>query len=514
MPLNRHIEERIQNLGAAILQEGRQSHSALQKRREAFLDRLLAQPTLKTQLLRLVDVLPALQDDRQLAEHVDLYLGSQTLTVPWPRLAHWGLHHARKGLAAHVLAAAARKITRRMALHFIAGETLDQVEPVLQRLWRRGLYFSLDVLGEASTGENAAVEFQQSYLKLIPELARRIRSWPLQTPGQSNRRLPNLHLSIKLSALYSQLRPVDPDGSVAIIKSRLRTILSAARAADACIIIDIEQFDYRAIILRVFQELLNEDEFRNFYGAGIAIQAYLQDAVEVVTKLIAWAKARGTPVTIRLVRGAYWDYERAVAQQNSWLVPVWPTKAQTDKCYEQCLELLLANFPFVRTAIATHNLRSICTGAALAEARGLSPADYEFQMLFGMANDYVRSLAARHFTVRVYTPFGPLLPGMAYFVRRLMENASNESFLKHAGAEVAPDEILAPAHPPRDNPAVYAAACPDSFANVAPRRFAIPEQHAAFAAILSRVQAAPPPVIHPIIGGEPATRHAVSLEFR
>ncbi len=514
MPLNADIEQNILRLGEAILMEARNSRRASQRHREAFLNRLLGDSSLKTQVLRLVDVLPALTDDRQLAEHLDLYLGSQELPIPWPRLAQWGLHKARKGAAAHLIAAAARRLSRKMAMTFIAGETVDQVEPVLRRMWRNGLAFSLDILGEASTGESAAAAYQESYLKLIPELNRRIRTWPPGNVSPLHRKDPRVHVSVKVSALYSQLSPVDPDGGVKVIKDRLRAIFSAAALAEASVIVDMEQYDYRTITLRVFQELLEEKEFRCFRGAGIAIQAYQMDARQVVGNLISWAKARGTPVTVRLVRGAYWDYERAVAQRNSWPVPVWETKAQTDVCYQQCLELLLDNHPFVRTAIATHNLRSICAGAAMAEAKGLSTEEFECQMLYGMADDFAGSLVARGFTVRLYAPFGPLLPGMAYLVRRLMENSSNESFLKRAHADTSADQILlAPDFPPTELSTSPPPGDGD-FAHLPPRRLAIAAQHAAFADALNRIRSSMPMDVYPVIDNKvivrPATGESVN----
>ncbi len=514
MPLNADIEQNIHRLGDVILREARHRRRASQQHREAFLNRLLSDSALKTQVLRLVDVLPSLTHDRQLAEHLDIYLGSQELPIPWPRLAKWGLHKARKGAAAHLIAAAARRLSRKMAMSFIAGETVDQVEPVLRRIWRNGMDFSLDILGEASTGESTATAYQDSYLKLIPELNRRIRTWAVRNAPGGNQKEPRVHVSVKLSALYSQIRPADPDGSVKVIKDRLRRIVSAAALAEASVTVDMEQYDYRTITLRVFQELLEEKEFREFRGAGIAVQAYQIDAMQIVTNLISWAKVRGTPVTIRLVRGAYWDYERAVAMQHSWPVPVWETKAQTDACYEQCLEQLLNNHPFVRTAIATHNLRSICAGAAIARAKGLAVEDFEFQMLYGMADDLAASLVDRHFTVRLYAPMGPLLPGMAYLVRRLMENSSNESFLKRAYTDLPADQIL---FPPDLRPANSSPPPPkgdDGFTHLPPLRPAITSQYSAFAEALDQVRAAEPVGVYPVINHKemirPATGESVN----
>lgn len=494
------VEAKIVSLGEDILAEVRSHRTGGHYR--AFLQALLDQPELKIQLLRLVDVLPALENDSHLAEHLDLYLGSQDMPILWPSLARWGLRHARRGLPAHLIAATARTICRKMARQFIAGETIDEVEPVMRRFWQRGVGCSLDLLGEAGTGETSARMYQDAYVRLIPELSRRMRLWPPRSTAHAAGSAPQLHVSIKVSALYSQIRSVDPHGSVKAIKDRLRPILSAAREADAFILLDMEQFDFRTITLRVFQELLMESDFRQIQDIGIAMQAYLRDTPEVIKSLIAWAKERGTPVTVRLVRGAYWDYERTVAVQNAWSAPVWEHKSQTDQCYEESLNLLMKSFPVVRTAVATHNLRSICAAMVLAETNALSSADYEFQMLFGMADSFIEALAHRDIALRIYAPFGRLLPGMAYLVRRLMENSSNESFLKQS-AEIgtnAAELLAAPAEVSVQAPHGAASAKP-AFANLAPRRFAIPAQYEAFASALAPVRATAPLLVRPGIAG-------------
>ncbi len=542
MSFDAAIEEQILHLGRGILKQvrGRTARHTFDHR--AFAERLLSEPELKTQLLRLVDVLPTLENDAQLAEHLYLYLGQQNLPIRWPGLARWGLQHGRHGIGAGLSARAARIICRKMARGFILGQSVAEIEPRLRRMFTDGLSFSLDVLGEACTGEAAALAYQQTYLQLIPELSLRLGAWgaanaagPHGAGARPNRSMhgvmqspagaagtapatppaaaagtpsPRLHLSIKLSGLYSQLRPVDPDGSVQVIKDRLRPILLAARAAGAFILVDSEQFDYRAITLRAFKELLVEDGLRDFKDVGIAMQAYLCDTPLVVASLIAWAKDRGTPITIRLVRGAYWDFERTLAEQNAWPSPVWQHKSQTDQTYEQCVELLLRNYPTVRTAIATHNLRSICVGAVLAESLGLTPREYEFQMLFGMSEDVATALVSRDLAVRMYCPFGPLLPGMAYLVRRLMENSSNESFVYRAGqTHATAAELMLPPQPPPNAgafPAGPVAAPPgaSAFANIPLRRFSIPEQHAAFHAAVESVRPQMPMAVYPHMDGK------------
>ncbi|MCI0655167.1 MAG: bifunctional proline dehydrogenase/L-glutamate gamma-semialdehyde dehydrogenase, partial [Methylococcaceae bacterium] len=298
-------------------------------------------------------------------------------------------------------------------------------------LRRQQLGFSLDRLGEAVVSEKEARHYQIAYLKLIEDHASAIgreSRIPLldQVDGGPG---PGLYLSLKLSSLNSQIGAVNFQGSVEAISERLRAILLRARARKAFVCIDMEQYDYKAIVLETFKKLLMEDELRDWPDVGIAIQAYLKESERDVANLIQWAKHRGTSVTIRLVRGAYWDYETVIAKQHGWDVPVWTEKSATDWSYRQCLNLLLGHYPTVRTAVATHNIRSIAYAMALAEENNLRPDQFEFQMLYGMAPGLQHAIPASGYCLRVYVPFGEPVAGMAYLVRRLLENSSGQSLL-------------------------------------------------------------------------------------
>ena len=143
-----------------------------------------------------------------------------------------------------------------------------------------------------------------------------------------------------------------------------------------------------------------------------------------------WVERRGAPITIRLVKGAYWDYEVSSARRLGWPEPVYLQKWQSDACFERCSRFLLEHHEQLRPAFGSHNIRSLAHAIAAAEAPGLPPSAYELQTLYGMGDAIQRALVDRGHRVRVYTPYGAMLPGMAYLVRRLLENTSNESFLK------------------------------------------------------------------------------------
>lgn len=518
-PLSR-IEAEVQAIGRDILsaaREGKHDAGWGDSFFDALLGRLMADDALRTRMLRFVDVLPALTDDAELVAHLDEYLGDAPLPLDampvlrhFPGVGDWVLRHTRKGIASRVLAAGVRASSRRLAGRFIAGDEPGGVVRSLHKLRRRGMAFTLDLLGEATVSEAEADAYRDRYLALLDELPACIAAWPedVLLDTASGRAAPRLNLSIKVSALDSQIDPVDPVGGVAAILARLRPILLKARAAGAFINLDMEQYDTKEITLRVFRGVLDEPGLRDWPDVGIALQAYLRDTPGDVDALIAWAERRGTPVTVRLVRGAYWDYETVVAARNGWPVPVWMRKEETDLCYESCAAKLIDAHPRVEAALATHNARSLAVGLALARRRGLRPGQYEFQMLYGMADPIKRVLVERGEKLRVYVPFGEALPGMSYLVRRLLENTSSQSFLRMGLAEDEPAEVVL--RPPGDwisgdaKPAsVVGGIREETLIHESVARFTTDQERESFAAALRSVRGRIGRHYPVVIGGEP-----------
>ncbi len=332
-----------------------------------------------------------------------------------------------------------------MAERFIAGSRVEEVYQSVHKLRRQGLAFTLDLLGEAVVSEREAAAYQQAYLDLIEGLAPQVNAWP-EVPqlDQDDRGwIPRCNVSLKLSALYSQFKPIDPKGSAEGVKQRLRPILRAAREHDAYVHIDMEHYAYKDLTLDIFEQVFMEDEFRDWPDCGIVIQAYLPDAGEDLARLLDWVQNRGTPVWIRLVKGAYWDYETVIADYRGWPCPVYREKWQSDKNFERQTKFLFEHRDWLRPAIASHNLRSLAHAMACSEVLEAHPASWEIQMLYGMAPEQQQLVSELGYRVRVYTPFGELIPGMAYLVRRLLENTSNDSFLRHAyDADADVDELL------------------------------------------------------------------------
>jgi RHH-type proline utilization regulon transcriptional repressor/proline dehydrogenase/delta 1-pyrroline-5-carboxylate dehydrogenase len=176
------------------------------------------------------------------------------------------------------------------------------------------------------------------------------------------------------------------------------------------------------------------------------MQAYLRESPDQLERVLEWAGAtdRSTPLVVRLVKGAYWDHEVVEARQHGWTPPVFEQKAESDRNFEAMTVRLLDGWPQVRPAIASHNLRSVAHAIAANRAAGREDRDLEFQVLRGLGDELGVALVEHGMRVRIYCPVGDMVAGMAYLVRRLLENTANESFLGDQQRGVPVEELLAP----------------------------------------------------------------------
>lgn len=411
---------------------------------DKILEWCMRDEALKVQMFRFIDVLPMLKTGEQVAQHLQEYfVDHQEL---FPIAVQWGLSAASLGTAAaRAVALAVRRNATRMAQRFIAGATSAEALTAIRKLRRQTLAFTLDLLGEATLSEEEAETYQQRYLDLLASLAAAAQNWePVAQIGTDHAGpIPQVQVSVKLTALYSQFDAIDPTNSAAQVKRRLRPLLRLAKEVGAFVTVDMEQYRYKDLTLQVYKEILEEEEFRAWPHTGIVLQAYLRETEQDLHDLLAWTKTRGISVGVRLVRGAYWDYETVIAQQRHWPVPVFTRKWETDVNFERLVTLLLEHYQFLRPAIATHNIRSIAYALATSRSLGLPERAIEFQMLYGMGDAIKAALVQLGQRVRVYAPFGELLPGMGYLVRRLLENTSNDSFLRQGFVEhTAMHELL------------------------------------------------------------------------
>lgn len=442
-PLPPAKPEVAQRVEAATQRLGRELWSQLERRqpsvfeRRWWLDRILhwamQDESVKVQMFRFVDVLPMLRNSESVARHLQEYFEEVRTHLPWA--ARLGLDVAEPdSLLGKALAVNARLNARKMAERFIAGSRPEEILKSVQKLRQRGLAFTLDLLGEAVVSEVEAERYQQAYLQLIEAVAPEVSRWPDDPLLDCDDRgeLPRCQISLKLSALTSRFKPIAPEVTARAVKDRLRPILRLAREQRVHVHVDMEHAEYKDLTLQIFREIMSEPEFRDWPDCGIVIQAYLRDSGTDLRMLRGWVAARGTPITVRLVKGAYWDYETMQAEYRGWPCPVYQQKWESDANFEEQTRFLFEHRQWLRPAIASHNLRSLVHAMAWASELGVPQDGWEIQMLYGMAEEQQLLFSERGYRVRVYSPFGEMLPGMSYLVRRLLENTSNDSFLRHA----------------------------------------------------------------------------------
>jgi proline dehydrogenase len=399
---------------------------------------------LKAALFRFVDVTPACRSLDDLARHLSSFLDEVDERPPSLDRA-MKMAESRAGRAA--LGAAAAAGVRHMAHRFIVGATPDDALGVLRGLWREGVASSVDLLGEATVTQDEADRYAERCAAAIEDLAAASARFPdrPQLEQDSVGPLPRANLSVKVSALTPLLRPEAPEVGERDAAGRLRPLLALARDRGVHLHIDMESLDALETTMQLVFALLDEPEFADGPSAGIVLQAYLRESPDQLDRILGWAIStrRRPPLVVRLVKGAYWDHEVVEARQHGWAPPVFEVKADCDRNYELLTRRLLEARPAVRVAIASHNLRSVAHAIAVSRALGADDGDLELQVLRGLGDDLQHALSERGYRVRTYCPVGDLVAGMAYLVRRLLENTSNDSFLNDQAKGVALDELLA-----------------------------------------------------------------------
>ncbi|HWG97623.1 MAG TPA: proline dehydrogenase family protein, partial [Nitrospira sp.] len=381
----------------------------------------------KTRLFHFIDVLPVIQDDERVVSLAEEYFGRESSELFG---LQWGLKAlASTSIGARLTGKSIRKQIEQMAKTFIAGASIEESVPALSGLWKDRRAWSVDLLGEATISEQEADRYRDQCLNALNELSQATKTWPSIPLLQQDHLgpIPRVQLSLKISALSSRLDSIDPDGSYESVAARLRPLVDLAQSLPAGLIFDMEQAETKDLILHIFKQLFAEPAYRSYPYAGLALQAYHRETERDVQDLVAWVRTRHAPITIRLVKGAYWDSDTVRYRQAGWPSPLFEHKAETDIHYERLISVLFEHSDLIRPAFGTHNLRTLAAIEAHAESRGLTSDAREYQMIFGMAEPFQQAMVKLGRRVRLYTPVGRLLPGMAYLVRRLLENTSNES---------------------------------------------------------------------------------------
>ncbi|MBI5105866.1 MAG: proline dehydrogenase family protein [Solirubrobacterales bacterium] len=439
----------------AVLDVGRAIHAAfpsagrrpLRALDDKAMDLASQDEELKAALFRFVDVVPACRNLDDLARHLTGFLGEVDEHPP-PIAVAMRMSGTKAGRTA--LGAAAAAGVRHMAHRFIVGETVDDATGVMRDLWERGVATSVDLLGEATITQAEADRYARRCAEALDQLTAVYAKLPPRPQLEQDALgpLPRANLSVKVSALTPLLRPDAPELGKRDAAVRLRDLLRRAKDRGAHLHIDMESYDSIEAIADLVLELLAEPEFADGPSAGVVLQAYLRDSPALADRLVAFAGSttRAHPLVVRLVKGAYWDHEVVEALQHGWSVPVFEVKADSDRNFEALTRRLLearAGGTPIRPAIASHNLRSVAHAVAVTRELGLRDDDLELQVLRGLGDDLQDALAANGLRVRTYCPVGDLVAGMAYLVRRLLENTSNESFLADQASGTPIEQLLA-----------------------------------------------------------------------
>ncbi|MBL4889280.1 MAG: proline dehydrogenase family protein, partial [Candidatus Lindowbacteria bacterium] len=442
-----HIEQRIQSFGLTLWNDIRhlspgffnQKHWHTQLMNWAMKD-----DSFKINLFRFVDVLPSLDNSKEVSDYVSEYfLSTKSELSPLLRVV---LTIASSRVTSGLTFRLVKAQVRQMSENFIVGETPQSAVRKLEVLHKKGIAFTADLLGESTVSDMEADHYRDRYFSLINTLADAASKWPNNDliDKDDTGLIPRVNVPVKPSSLGCHLDPLDLSKSVEQLKKRVLPILLHAKKRHIFVNFDLEQWALHDITFELLEEILKDPALANWPHIGIVVQAYLKKSEEDLERLIKIARARSTPITVRLVKGAYWDYETVISRQNGFACPVFPDKAATDLQFEHLTRLLFENRHTLTPAIASHNLRSLSCATVLAKEMNVPQRGFEFQMIYGMAEPIRDAFCDRGYRVRLYSPIGKLLPGMAYLVRRLLENTSNEGFLcqaYHSGIE--PQHILA-----------------------------------------------------------------------
>ncbi len=378
-----------------------------------------------------------------------------------------------KFFPAKLLTTLVRFKVRFMAKRFIAGETIETAQNALSTLFSTGRDVTLDQLGELVVSEKEADHYCNEVIKLIKGFSLHVKKGELNEAG-----INRAHVSIKVSALCSDFKPYAFDYTYDHVAPRLKKILLAAKEENVFINIDAEHYDYRDIVFKVYRKvLLDTEELHDYKSTGIVLQAYLRDAYVHLQEIVELAKERGIIMPIRLVKGAYWDAETVEADAHSFDAPEFLNKEETDLHFRQLIIKTFDFHPHIQLCLASHNFSDHAFAEALRAKSYPNIPIIEHQCLHMTYEALSTAMAKMNWVVRNYVPIGALIVGMAYLVRRIMENSSQVGVLtimrshKKKLSLVTPKEIhkqkIADGHLERDKTQTHLLG---EFANITPVR--------------------------------------------
>lgn len=502
--VNKHTTDSAIDFGADVLKRTKSSSGKSLLNKEWWYSRVMdwsmKSTDFKTRMFRFVDVFPYLHSGNDLLNHVDEYFADENGNLP--PLFQFGSSVGQ--LAPGLVSKSVEKNIKDMARLFITGETPQDALKKLREARAKNVTFTADLLGELTLSEEEAADYKKRYIELIEEIHNESLSWQHNSLTDENHLgpIPKVNVSVKMSSLYSQIKVEAWEESKKILIEKLTPIYQKAQKLGVFLNLDMEHYEYKDLTFEVFKELISLPEFKDYPFWGIVLQAYLKDSYKDAESLVSFAKARKVPFTVRLVKGAYWDFEVIHAKQNNWPVPVYTTKENSDYNFEKCAKLLLKNFNFIHTALASHNLRSLSESLVFAKKNNIPQKSFEIQMLYGMADQFKDTFTNMGYRLREYATIGDLVPGMAYLVRRLLENSSNQSFLQSKLKKGADPKLLLKAPDFIENETDVLKA--NGFTNAALLDFTIEKNRASYTKALSlwEERLKTPLTIKPVVDGE------------
>lgn len=344
------------------------------------------------------------------------------------------LHNLATRAGEPVLRAAMRQAMRIMGHQFVMGrdipEALKRAGQRDNRQWR----YSFDMLGEAALTDEDAERYFEAYTRAIERTAAGVTADQPMAARYS--------VSVKLSALTARYEFLHAEAAIDELAPRLLALGRQAREAGIALTIDAEEAERLELSLRIFERVYRDPAIAGWGGLGLAVQAYLKRAPDVIGWLGELSQEVGDTIYVRLVKGAYWDTEVKRAQEQGLPgYPVYTRKAATDLAYLVCARALLQGPQTLYPQFATHNAHTVASVLAMAGDR-----PFEFQRLHGMGEELYAEVAALEAAppCRVYAPVGAHKDLLPYLVRRLLENGANTSFVNRiVDEETSVEEIIA-----------------------------------------------------------------------
>lgn len=399
---------------------------------------------LRIHLLKFVALLPALEHDKKGKEHKRIFLEvcrrmladsrkaeekkREEELAPLPRWLVFLLRLAKgvvRVVPARLLAKGVRFKIRWMARRFLAGKKIEDIEKSLLKLFMTHRDVTLDQLGEKVVSRKEADRYLSGVMKLIRGFSLLVNKGERNAAG-----ILRAHLSLKVSALAHDFNPRAFDYTYEQVAPRLLKILAAAKRERVFVNIDAEHYAVRDLTFRIWRRLLLETgELKDYADTAIVIQAYLRDAYEHFEEVLALAKKRGIRMPIRLVKGAYWDQETIEAEAHGYDAPGFLNKEETDIHFRQLIYKTLEGGAHLQLCLASHNLSDHCFAEILRRDIFPDAPPIEHQCLHMTYEPLSWGMAEMGWPVRNYVTVGSLLAGMAYLVRRILENSSQAGIL-------------------------------------------------------------------------------------